>query len=314
MTPPLRRSLILQLHTWKQPYYNPGTLEDDLEVVKNILVIRPIQTRASKSVPSHGYLRISDVARMVGVSPSVLRSWENLGLVSPVRTRSQYRLYTHADLRLLKRAQFLRTARGMNAPAIVHLLKSQGILRSAVRQSKASPVGARLRRLRLGRGYSLARVANAAGVSVGFLSALERGHMSASVSTLRRLARFYKQNILALFDPSQSNPGRVRPRERKILEAGPGVRMELLSWGNTVMEPHLFRIAPSAGSGESYAHAGEEFLYILKGAIEIELDGSEKLRLDEGDSFYFESSTEHRWNNPGKKEAWVLWVNTPPTF
>ena len=29
-----------------------------------------------------------------------------------------------------------------------------------------------------------------------------------------------------------------------------------------LMEPHLFRIAPSSGSGESYAHDGEEFLYI----------------------------------------------------
>jgi len=277
-------------------------------------VMRAIRERWAKPAPSHGYLRISDVARMVGVSPSVLRSWENLGLVSPLRTRSKYRLYTHADIRLLKRAQFLRTTRGMNAPAIVHMLKSQGLLGGAPRRSKAGPVGARLRRLRLADGYSLARVARAAGVSVGFLSALERGHMSASVATLRRLARFYKQNILALFDPSRSNPGRVRPSQRKVLEAGPGVRMELLSWGNTVMEPHLFRIAPSAGSGESYAHAGEEFLYILKGCIEIELDGSDKLRLDEGDSFYFESSTHHRWNNPGKKEAWVIWVNTPPTF
>jgi DNA-binding transcriptional MerR regulator/mannose-6-phosphate isomerase-like protein (cupin superfamily) len=277
-------------------------------------VIRTIRERLGKRSAAHGYLRISDVARMVGVSASVLRSWETLGLVSPTRTRSQYRLYTHADIRLLKRAQFLRTTRGMNAPAIVHLLKTQGLLRPAVKKSKASPVGARLRNLRLARGYPLARVAEAAGVSVGFLSALERGHMSASVGTLRKLARFYKQNILALFDPSQSNPGRVKPSERKVLEAGPGVRMELLSWGNTVMEPHLFRIAPSAGSGESYAHAGEEFLYILKGAIEIELDGSEKLRLEEGDSFYFESSTQHRWNNPGKKEALVIWVNTPPTL
>ena len=267
-----------------------------------------------KPVPTHGYLRISDVARIVGISPSVLRTWETLGLVSPARTRSQYRLYTHADIRLLKRAQFLRKSRGMNAPAIVHLLKTQGLLNASSRHAKASPVGARLRTLRLARGYSLARVARAAGVSVGFLSALERGHMSASVATLRKLARFYKQNILAFFDPSRSNPGRVRPGERKVLEAGPGVRMELLSWGGTVMEPHLFRIAPSSGSGESYAHEGEEFLYILKGSIEIELDGEESHRLDEGDSFYFESSTLHRWHNPGKKEAWVIWVNTPPTF
>ena len=267
-----------------------------------------------KDLRTHGFLRISDVARMIGVSPSILRSWENLGLVSPARTRSKYRLYTHADVRLLKRAQFLHRNRGMNIPAVVHLLKTQGLLRPTRHRTKASPVGERLRRLRLTHSYSLARVAKAAGVSVGFLSALERGHMSASVSTLRRLARFYRINILSLFDPSQSNPGRVRPTERKILEAGRGVRMELLAWGNTVMEPHLFRIAPSAGSGESYAHEGEEFLYILKGCLQIDLDGGERHRLEKGDSFYFESSTHHCWSNPGKEEAHVLWVNTPPTF
>jgi DNA-binding transcriptional MerR regulator/mannose-6-phosphate isomerase-like protein (cupin superfamily) len=251
----------------------------------------------------------------VGVSPSILRSWENLGLIAPARTRSLYRLYTHSDVRLLKRAQFLRRARGMNAPAIVHMLKTQGLLPTTGRaRANASPIGPRLRRLRLQRKYSLARVARAANVSVGFLSALERGQMSASVATLRRLARFYRLNILALFDPSEANPGRVRPRERKVLEAGPGVRMELLSWGNTVMEPHLFRVSPSAGSGDSYSHEGEEFLFILRGCLEISLDGGESHQLEEGDSFYFESSAQHRWSNPGRKEAWVLWVNTPPTF
>ena len=282
--------------------------------VKRKLVMETIRKPLVKKSRAHSFLRISDVARMVGISPSILRSWENLGLVSPSRTRSQYRVYSQADIRLLKRAQFLRKARGMNAASIVHMLKSQGLLRPGARRAAPSPIGLRLRKQRLARGYSLARVAKAAGVSVGFLSALERGHMSASVGTLRKLARFHRMNILALFDPTHANPGRVRPNERKVLEAGPGVRMELLSWGNTVMEPHLFRIAPSAGSGESYAHEGEEFLFILKGSIEIELDGGEKNRLEEGDSFYFESSTHHRWHNTGKKEAWVLWVNTPPTF
>jgi DNA-binding transcriptional MerR regulator/quercetin dioxygenase-like cupin family protein len=259
-------------------------------------------------------VRISEVARMVGVSASVLRSWENLGLVSPARTRSKYRLYSPSDIRLLKRAQFLHRSKGMNIPAVVHLFKTQGLLGPSSRATGSKPVGERLRKLRLSRGYSLARVARAADLSVGFLSALERGHMSASVSTLRRLARFYRLNILSLFDPPQSNPGRVRPADRRILEVGPGVRMELLSWGNTVMEPHLFRIAPSAGSGESYAHEGEEFLHVLQGCLEIELDPGEHHRLEEGDSFYFESSTQHRWRNPGKREAHVLWINTPPSF
>jgi DNA-binding transcriptional MerR regulator/mannose-6-phosphate isomerase-like protein (cupin superfamily) len=272
------------------------------------------RTRPAKTARTLEYLRISDVARSVGVSPSILRTWENLGLVTPQRTRSHYRLYTQADVRILKRAQYLRRVRGLNAPAIVHLLKREGVLRPSGARPKADPIGPRLRRMRLRNGYSLLKVARATGVSVGFLSALERTQMTASVATLRRIARFYRMNILALFDPSNSNPGRVRPADRKVLDAGPGVRMELLAWGNTLMEPHLFRVAPSSGSGESYAHDGEEFLYILKGALEISLADGERQLLQEGDSFYFESNNAHRWKNPGKKETLVLWINTPPTF
>jgi len=258
------------------------------------------------------YLKIGDVARMVGVSPSVIRTWESLGLTRPQRTESKYRLYTAEDVKLLKRARFLRRVRGLNAPAIVELLKREGLLRPTT-DGAVGAIGARLRQLRMRRKLSLAQVAKAVAISVGFLSAIERSQMSASIATLRRLARFYKTNILDFFDPAETNRRLVRPSERKVLEAGPGVRMELLAWGNTVMEPHLFRIAPQSGSGESYHHEGEEFLYILQGELQISLEG-EEYHLQPGDSFYFESATSHSWKNPGRSETWVLWVNTPPTF
>jgi quercetin dioxygenase-like cupin family protein len=142
---------------------------------------------------------------------------------------------------------------------------------------------------------------------------MERSQMSGSVGTLRKLARFYKTNILDFFNANGPGSRQVRPPQRKVLEAGNGVRMELLAWGNTVMEPHLFRIAPDAGSGDPYTHEGEEFIYVLRGDLEIHLDG-EQYRLKAGDSFYFESATPHRWKNPGGRETLVLWVNTPPTF
>jgi DNA-binding transcriptional MerR regulator/quercetin dioxygenase-like cupin family protein len=258
------------------------------------------------------YLKIGDVARLVGVSPSVIRSWESLGLTRPLRTESKYRLYSAQDVRLLKRARFLRKVRGLNAPAIMQLLKREGALKAGPNGSSGA-IGGHLRQLRTQRGLSLAQVARSVGVSVGFLSALERSNMSGSVSTLRKLARFYKTNILTFFDPNDVNGRVVRPESRKVLEAGPGVRMELLAWGNTVMEPHLFRVAPGSGSGESYAHEGEEFLYVLRGELRIALEG-EDYQLKSGDSFYFESATPHNWKNPGKTETWILWVNTPPTF
>jgi DNA-binding transcriptional MerR regulator/mannose-6-phosphate isomerase-like protein (cupin superfamily) len=265
-----------------------------------------------KHPDSKPYLKIGDVARLVGVSPSVIRSWESLGLTRPRRSESKYRLYTSEDVKLLKRARFLRRVRGLNAPAIMQMLKRDGRVRPSP-DGAGRAIGLHLRQLRTKRGLPLAEVAKAVGISVGFLSALERSHMSASVGTLRKLARFYKTNIRDFFDPTESNSRIVRPDHRKVLEAGPGVRMELLAWGNTVMEPHLFRIAPNSGSGESYTHEGEEFLYVLRGELQIALE-EEDYRLKPGDSFYFESTTSHRWKNPGKNETWVLWVNTPPTF
>ena len=258
------------------------------------------------------YLKIGDVAKKVGVSPSVIRSWENLGLTRPRRTASKYRLYSSEDVRLLKRARFLRKVRGLNAAAIVQLLRREGKARPSA-DGNAGAIGAHLRQLRARKKLSLAQVAQAVGISVGFLSALERSQMSSSVGTLRKLARFYNTNILDFFDASDTSSLQVKPGERKVLEAGDGVRMELLAWGNTIMEPHLFRIAPEAGSGDPYTHEGEEFIYVLRGDLEITLAG-QQYQLRPGDSFYFESGTPHRWKNPGRKETWVLWVNTPPTF
>jgi DNA-binding transcriptional MerR regulator/mannose-6-phosphate isomerase-like protein (cupin superfamily) len=269
-------------------------------------------SKASVSRDAGASLRISEVARRVGISSSALRAWEALGLIKPQRTRSRYRLYNEADVRLLQRAIFLRRARGLNPAAIVHVLKRQGVV-STPAENTASP-GLRFRRLRQGRNLSLSQVASATGVSVGFLSALERGQMSASIATLRRIARYYRTNILSFFEPARDNSKLVRPTERKVLETTKGVRMELLAWGNTAMEPHLFRIKSGGGSGESYTHEGEEFLHILRGEFEIWLNTDEHYRMKPGDSLYFQSSTPHRWRNPGKTESWLLWINTPPTF
>jgi DNA-binding transcriptional MerR regulator/mannose-6-phosphate isomerase-like protein (cupin superfamily) len=257
-------------------------------------------------------LRISEVAHRVGISSSALRAWEALGLVAPRRTESHYREYTESDVRTLRRAIFLRRAQGLNPAAIVHVLKRRGVVIVPPHASRMP--GQRFRQLRTRRGLSLAQVARATGVSVGFLSALERGQMRSSIATLRRIARFYRTNILSFFEAAQENPRLVRPAQRKILETTPGVRMELLAWGHTAMEPHLFRVQPGGGSGESYAHEGEEFLHVLRGDFEIWLKSGEHYRLKPGDSLYFESSTPHRWKNPGRSETWLLWINTPPTF
>src|ERR1700687_1022729 len=91
-------------------------------------------------------LRISEVARRVGISSSALRAWEALGLVAPQRTKSRYRLYTEADVRLLQRALSIPRARGLNPAPMVHVLKRQGAVQLPA--EAATLPGQRFRRLR----------------------------------------------------------------------------------------------------------------------------------------------------------------------
>ena len=261
-------------------------------------------------------LKIGDVAQRLGVSPSMVRAWEKLGLARPARTDSKYRIYSNEDLKVLRRAVYLRRVQGLNATAILRQLRQEGLISKSAPKvsSEPSSLGPQLRKLRLQRGEPLSTVAKAAGVSIGFLSNLERSQSAASVGIMRKLAQYYGLNILDFFNPIEGTTPLVRPRDRKILEGGPGVQMELLASGKITMEPHLFRIAPGAGSGEdSYSHHGEDLSFWSEADCSLR-SKTKNSSYASGDSFYFGSHTQHRWFNPGKTETLVLWINTPPTF
>jgi len=238
-----------------------------------------------------------------------------LGLANPARSQGRYRLYSDDDLRVLRRAVYLRRVQGLNASAILSQLKREGLVgyRAADPTEQQWSIGPQFRRLRLQRGKSLAAVANAVGVSDGFLSNLERSRTGASISMMNRLARYYGLKSLDLFNLIDGTGPLVRATDRHSLECGPGVHKELLASGKIAMEPNLFRVAPGAVGSESYSREGEEFIYLQRGRLHIEL-GGEKFQLRVGDSFYFSSKTQIRWCNPGKTEAIILWISTPPAI
>jgi len=265
--------------------------------------------------------RISEVSRMLSVSSSTLRQWENAGLTHPRRTESGYRSYSLEELDRLKSIHYLRFEKNLNVDAIRHLMggaKSRQLNPSAMPQVKngagSVPIGNRLRKLRRERSMTLSEAAKGTDLSVSFLSCLERGQAHASIAALQRLAVFYNTNVLSFFGGAECNGKLVRPCQRIELSNEPGVHLELLARGPTAMEPHLFRLAPGTSSGGSYHHEGEEFIFVISGSCDVWLDEVEHYRLRPGDSLYFSSSQTHRWSNPYKQQAVLLWINTPPTF
>ncbi|MBF0512398.1 MAG: cupin domain-containing protein [Candidatus Omnitrophica bacterium] len=80
------------------------------------------------------------------------------------------------------------------------------------------------------------------------------------------------------------------------------------------MQPILFKLGANAVSGENtYVHYGQEFVLVLKGALEITL-AEKNYYLKKGDSIYFNSSTPHAFKNLNKGETEAVWIVTPPSF
>jgi len=260
------------------------------------------------------YLTIGQTARIVGVSSSTLRLWENVRLISPARNSGKYRLYSPAVLEVLKRIKYSRDVKRLNVPGIKEELGNGNHAAKPARMNKQTDLGPKLRKLRKGLGLGLLKAAERAKITPGFLSAIELSRANPSVATLQRLAATYDTTVLDFFDLPRHSRRLIRPKERKLIRTESGVEMEVLSIGTKMLQCMLFRVPPKSGSDGSYSHVGEEFIYMLKGSLEFWLDELESHVVQEGDSFWFESNLGHRWFNPSDEEAVLIWVNTPVTF
>jgi DNA-binding transcriptional MerR regulator len=85
------------------------------------------EQRNSQSTPDAGagYLRIGQLARRTGVSPELLRAWEQrYGLLQPTRSAGGFRLYSAADEARVQRMQRLVSG-GLAAAQAAHLILSR---------------------------------------------------------------------------------------------------------------------------------------------------------------------------------------------
>jgi DNA-binding transcriptional MerR regulator/mannose-6-phosphate isomerase-like protein (cupin superfamily) len=255
-------------------------------------------------------IRIGEVARRVGVSPSTLRAWERKGLVHPVRASGHHRRYTPDDISRLRDVRALLT-RGYAPPVLHSIMSGESIPDDPV-------VGKRLRAARTRRSLSLRGAAERAGISASYLSLVERGLAEPSVSLLQRVASAYGGTLLEFFGAAPSGtagPKLVRTGERRRLRGFDRVEIEhLVTFPNAVLEIDIFSVAPGGGSGGAYAHDGEESLYVLSGELDIWLDETEHYHVEAGDTLYFRSAQQHRWVNHSSATTRLFWVNTPPTF
>jgi len=181
-------------------------------------------------------------------------------------------------------------------------------------------MGREIRNLRKVRGMTLAQLAGASGLSVSFISQIERGLSTPSVKALHDIAQVLGVNISWFFEGPQLAPIEerdfiVRADRRRRLTFSSGIADYLLSPSlSGQLELLKSTFEPGASSGdEPYTHKGEEAGIVVSGSLELWI-GKQRHLLRPGDSFGFYSSTPHRYRNPGDIETVVIWAITPPSY
>ena len=182
-------------------------------------------------------------------------------------------------------------------------------------------LGQRLRMLRRERGLSVQTLADAAALSAGMVSQIERGLSTPSLRSLRLLGIALGVPISWFFAaPDHSTPSAspyiVRRGDRRLLRlTQTGVMKELLSpdTDGRLMEMYELTIEAGGSSGaDFYNHEGEKAGVVVAGSLRLWLR-NDAFTLEAGDSFQFPSAIPHRFDNPGKQLARILWINSPPT-
>ena len=173
-------------------------------------------------------------------------------------------------------------------------------------------IGTKLRSARKTRGLTLDQVAQAAGLTKGFVSRLERDDVSPSVASLVTVCDVLGLRVGELFDPPSSSV--IRSGEGRLINfGGEGATERVITPGTqTALEVIHSVIEPGGNGGdELYALACDaECAYVLSGTVEVVL-GDHSETLTAGDAMTFPGNSPHTWRNPGPRPCKVLWILAP---
>jgi transcriptional regulator with XRE-family HTH domain len=180
-------------------------------------------------------------------------------------------------------------------------------------------IGGQIRELRKAKGMTLQALSDASGLSIGYLSQLERGRSTLTIGNLKLLADQLGVHMNWFFLPAPEPPAEElgvvvrKNRRRRLSFTNLGIEEELLSPNLAgPLELLLSTLEPGADSGD-YSHEGAEAGLVIQGELELWVGGT-CFRLETGDSFSFRSTEVHRCRNPGSERTQVVWVITPPSY
>lgn len=180
-------------------------------------------------------------------------------------------------------------------------------------------LGQKINDIRNAKGMTLKDLSEKTGLSVGFLSQVERGLTSIAILSLKSIAEALDTDLSTFFAPPKKNHSMVlRTYEQESFQyENSSYILSNLSgeMKNRNMEIMLVTILPGDDNGApaKSPHAGEEFIYVLEGILTLHYNDEEHI-LYPGDSAHYKATEPHTWRNRTNRLVKILSVNTPIIF
>ena len=170
---------------------------------------------------------------------------------------------------------------------------------------------------------TIEELAEASGVKLEVLQAMENGEVIPSLTPLTKMARALGVRLGTFMDDDENlGPVVSRAQEKKEVtrfsDRGNAINSDLDFYtlaqnkAGRHMDPFVIDIFPSSEEEVKLStHEGEEFIYVLEGEVEIKY-GKETYHLKTGDSIYYESIVAHHVHSFGSENAKILAVVYTP--
>jgi len=174
-------------------------------------------------------------------------------------------------------------------------------------------MSATLRVLRVQSGLTLEELATQTNLTRSYLSKIERGLSTPSISSALRISRALEVPIESLFDTDQATDPVSIIRDPLARGGNATGALQLVAGASSQWNMLAFVIHPDDAKSPANPtghHDGEELVYVLAGTIELRLVNRKEV-LEVGDCAHFDSTVPHKISSLSGADAKVLIVISP---
>ena len=175
-------------------------------------------------------------------------------------------------------------------------------------------IGKKIKELRVAKGLTQEELADRSELSKGFISQLERNLTSPSINTLMDILQCLGTSIGEFFNEAPDEQivfGKQDYFVKEDTEYKNEIKWIIPNAQKNTIEPIYLTLQAGGSTCPDTPHEGEEFGYVLQGAVSIHL-GNKTYKAKKGESFYYTADKTHFLSS--KNGATLIWVSSPPSF